>query len=632
MSTQTRRTLGGLLAALGLAASALGQDAPPVAPATGGQAETPPHPGVVLGRRAGMTLGARGVIPTVVVVPDPASYAEAIAGWKPSAIYPVLIDDGSAAAREDIARFVRGFRPESVVRWEAGPDGPSAGGAMRERRAVPRARALTESALYRAWGYDPEVTGGEGAYGLVGYWVANRHLPPGVIIADERDPAWTAALALAAARGEPIAWLELPGMVVDAGLAPGEIDGLCEAVESACEATGLPWRGLGDLLDAVTVCAGLPARYETAPEEFGASTDRLGRLADGERWAWAGQVFGTEPRAAYRAMCSVFLGIESAWLFDGYGSGEPWGQWDCTGAAEVLKKADILTMVDDEPRNTPADWKLRAERPLHAGLVMVNSSGNRVWFELGGSKAWAGDIPLLEIPAAMHMVHSWSAASPARSATVGGKWLERGVFVYAGSVHEPYLQAFVPTPIVAQRLIGGMAFGAAVRVDGGGPWRVAVLGDPLFAYGPRPVRLEEPLGLADPVPLDGAFKAAAAEGRYAEMYTGLALLGRDADVARLFVAMLRDQPEKLNGEVATAALFALYRTGSDEVFLRAYAVLPAEVAGMDDAVDALWHVGRRAARERSAYREAALGLMAGHIREKQAEADAAELTQLGGGP
>ena len=114
-----------------------------VVPAIAAQDDTPPdtaspaplaqptpekHPGVLLGRRAGALLATRPVIRTVVIVPDPASYAEAVARWTPMAMFPVLIDDGSWAAQEDIARFVRGFQPESVVRWEA-PDGTIKPGA-----------------------------------------------------------------------------------------------------------------------------------------------------------------------------------------------------------------------------------------------------------------------------------------------------------------------------------------------------------------------------------------------------------------------------------------------------------------------------------------------------------------------
>ncbi len=599
------------------------------------------HPGIQLGRRAGATLAARGVIPTLVLVPDPASYAEAIAHWTPSTIYPVLIDDGSWATREDIARFVRSFKPDKVVRWQAdSATNPTASPAMRPRRAIPNARQLTDNALERAWDFAPEPdTTDDPAIApfanqpppLITYWIQNRHAPPGIIIADERDPAWTAALALAAARGQPILWTTLPKLSINGSLPPAEIDAVCTQIEQFCAQTRLPWQTLGDALDAVTICAALPGRIETKPKEFVATTDRIGRHPDASRWAWAGQIFGSEPRAAYRAMCSIFLRTQSAWLFDGYNSTQPWVQWDCTAASENLKEVGIFTMLDDEPNNRLRDWKLRAERPVHADLILINSSGNRAWFDLSGSRARAGDIPLLDVPAAMHIVHSWSAVAPGAPATIAGRWLERGIFAYIGSVHEPYLQAFVPTPLFAQRLIAGMAFGAAGRLDAGEVWRITVLADPLFAYRAPSPRLETDLPLEDAASLRDQFKTAATNGEYAEMYASLSLLGRDSDTARLATAMLRDKPEHLTPAVAEAALFALFRTGMDDEFLRAYVVLPVDLANDLNAVDALWHVGRRAIRERSNCREAALTLMAAHIRETQKDADAAELQQLGGG-
>lgn len=620
--------LSALAVLLCLAGAAPAQDAAPPPPEPGAQTPATIHPGVQLGRRASVALAGRGVIPVVVIVPDPAAYAEAIGAWAPGSIFPVLIDDGGVESREDIARFVRGFEPRSVVRW--GGTGQGAGAPMRARRAVPRARELADAALPAAWDFEAEP-GAEPAGALVGHWVEERrHVPAGLVVADERDPAWTAALALAAARGQPLVWAELPNLVIDQALAPAGVSSVCGQIEAACERSRLPWRGLGDAIDAVTICARLPARYETAPKEFSATTDRLGRFADGSRWAWAGQVFGSEPQAAYRAMCSIFLGVGSAWLFDGYGSGEPWVRWDATAAAEQLKPAGIFTMVDDEPQNRVDDWKLRCERPVRAELICLNSSGNRAWFDIGGTRAWSGDLPLLEVPAAVHMVHSWSAAAPGQPVTIAGRWFERGVFAYAGSVHEPYLQAFVPTPMFATRMVAGMAFGSAARVDESGPWRVAILGDPLLSYGPRPERLEDDVPLEGAEGLADALKSAAGEQRYAAMYTLLSLQGRDADLARLFGAMLRDEPQELNAEVAVAALFALFRAGADDAFIRAYALLPEEIAGSVNAVDALWHVGRRVAREGSDFREAAFTLMSAHPRDRQADVDAAELRRLGG--
>jgi hypothetical protein len=452
-----------------------------------------------------------------------------------------------------------------------------------------------------------------------------------VILADERDPAWTAALALSAARAQPIMWALLPKLSVDSPMTREEAEPLCRAIEEFCVGTDLPWRDLGDAIDAVTVCAALPARIQTSPEEFVATTDRLGRLDANNRWGWAGQIFGSEPQAAYRAMCSIFLRAHTAWLFDGYGSTQPWVQWDASAAAEVLEGAGLFAAVDDEPRNTLGDWKLRAERPVRADLILVNSSGNRGWFELPSGRGRPGDIPLLDVPSAMHMVHSWSAVAPGRRITVAGRWLERGVYAYVGSVHEPYLQAFVPTPVFAERLVKGGALGAAARI--GGPiWRVAVIGDPLLTIGPEAGRATAALPLEGAGAVEESMKAAAKEQRYAESAAALALLGRDADAAKLFAAVAREKPEALDGELARAVLFPLFRTGMDDEFLRAYAALPAELAADGAAVDALWHVGRRVAREGGEYREAALTLMAAHMREDQAQDDARELAALGGTP
>ncbi|MDQ7013235.1 MAG: hypothetical protein Q9O74_04980, partial [Planctomycetota bacterium] len=579
------------------------QDQPEQAP-TPTVAPAQMHPGVLLGRRAGALLAARPVIRTVVIVPDPASYAEAIARWAPKAIYPVLIDDGSWTAQEDIARFVRGFQPEHVVRWQAPAGSLRPGSPMRPRRAVPNARQLADAALPRSWGFDPPAEAESDPptpAQLVRAWLALGLTSPGVILADRRDPAWTAALALAAGRGQPILWTEFPALAINRSLDHAQTDAFSSTIESLCAQLPLPWQGLGDAIDAVTICGSLPARTKTSPNEFAATTDRLGRSGatqDAARWAWAGQIFGSEPRAAYRAMCALFLRPRSTWTFDGYASTEPWVQWDGTLASQAFDDAGMLAMLDDEPRNTAADWKLRAQRPVHAGLILINSSGNRGWFDLSGSRAYAGDVPLLDVPAAVHMVHSWSAVAPGRPNTVAGRWLERGVFAYIGSVHEPYLQAFVPTPFVAKRLLTGMAFGAVGRLDDAPVWRISVLGDPLYSIRPESPVAETELPLEDTVYLNDLFRQAATDQRYADLFATLSLAGRDSDAARLFEAMLRDQPASLDAEVARAALFVLFRTGHDDEFLRAFSVLRAEDAAEINATDALWHVGRRTVRER----------------------------------
>src|SRR4051812_21537986 len=59
---------------------------------------------VRLGLRAEAVRRGWAAAPVVVIVSDPLSYVRAIGGWTLRSRYPVLLDDGSPSAREDIAR------------------------------------------------------------------------------------------------------------------------------------------------------------------------------------------------------------------------------------------------------------------------------------------------------------------------------------------------------------------------------------------------------------------------------------------------------------------------------------------------------------------------------------------------
>ena len=82
------------------------------------------------------------------------------------------------------------------------------------------------------------------------------------------------------------------------------------------------------------------------------------------------------------------------------------------------------------------------------------------------------------------MIHSFSAADPADPATIAGRWLTQGAFVYYGSVNEPYLLAFRPASVVAELAAAGVPMAAALRQSEvepfGRPWRLIYLGDPLY--------------------------------------------------------------------------------------------------------------------------------------------------------
>jgi len=536
--------------------------------------ETEPHPAQQLGRRSLVVRLTAPVAPVVVIAPNEASYYDAIAGWRPDRRYPVLLDDGSARAAHDIGRFVRAFAPERVVLLDpVEAESPVTIGSLRRTADRP-------------WGL-PE--GIDQAERVARYERDFKHTPPGVVLTSIDDPARTAAAAIAAFRGLPIGFVDVPG-AWPAVLAPETADALATAAENVAEESGLTWRGLGDDLDAVAVCLNAPvaAQVEGDPADRYALTDRIGRIGgakDAQRWAFAGQIAGDQSLAAYRAMSALFLDPGAAWLFDGYGSGSPWNTWDMTKTSEVFNAAGVTTHLDDEPANGLAAWRNRASEPLDSGIVMVNSSGSAEFFNLPSGRGKPGDAPLVSRPFAVHFVHSWSATRPDDTDTVAGRYLSRGAFAYIGSVQEPYLQAFAPSPSFAARLLTGFAWGGAPRQIGAERWRIAVLGDPMFTLAPRPAPRAE-IPEIDGTSLEDAIRAAAGD-RDIETLARLITLGaRDADAARLGRS-LAAADDGIEPKVAELLAPALFRLGDRTGCLAVAAFLPA--GACTEAIDAVWH-------------------------------------------
>lgn len=605
-----------LAAAWALTAAALGQQAPPAdgaegekpapsAPPAASAAEMPPSR--KLGLRAAMVRVQLPVVPVVVIVPDAKSYVAAIEAWdfEGGVRYPVLMDDGSWPSRQAIARFVRAMKPERVVRWSAPADAP----AWPDGDAARHARL--ERAAARPWGVEVPADAAADwspAAALAERWKAIPFAPPGVVISHASDPAWPAALALAAGRGQVLAWSTGVGKP-DGYMQPDDAAGLARRIELVAEGTGLGWKSLGDELDAITVCLNCSTKVFLGTGDQRAMlslTDWLGRNAGEtaakgparERWAWAGQIIGSEWQAAYAAMCSLYLETSNAWLFDGYDSSPPWHLFDMTESAKLLETGGIKTVLDDDAGRSIGAWLKRVSQGgVDAGMVLVNSSGNQDFFDLKPGQGKPADVPILRRPAMVHFVHSWSAAAPSDATTVAGRWLERGAFAYVGSVHEPYLQAFVPTPKLVVRLGAGLPLGAAARLDNGEPWKVSVLGDPLWTLSKRGPASKQPLPLAGAVGLEDDLSDAVKARDYAKALNCLLMLGRDADAAQLLAAVLKDDKDKLTPEAALAGVTSAFVAGDRETMLGAVAAalprLRDEAAvrrdGLWDARDLLWH-------------------------------------------
>lgn len=583
-----------------------------------------------LGARAEVIRRGWPVISAVVIVPDEPSFIEAIAAWTLQARYPVLIDDGSHLAREDIARFVRAFKPSRVVRWKSGKPWPA--DAAEQRRAI-------ESGLFRVWRGplqgETEAAQVDSAAALLDRWKRVGIAPPGVVVADPADPAWPAALALAAGRCQPIVWVGTESNV-NAELPAEKAAALAAAIESGCDSSSLPWRELGDALDAVTLCLNAPAKVNIAGQIF-AATDLLGRLPEGEgtdaaarakgkRWAWCGQIFGTPAQSSYRAMCSLFISPRTAWLFDGYKDQQPWSRYDQTAAAGPLRTVGLNATVDDTPDQGERAWRQRSASAVDAGLITVNTHGGAEEFNLEPGRCRPGDIPFLSVPSVVYFVHSYSAKLPAERMTVAGRWLERGGYAYFGSTDEPYLHAFVPTPALTARLASTFPWGAAVRFDDHREaWKVATFGDPLITLGPAPTAAAiAVLPLSGVENVEDTLRSAAAGRRFEEVIVAMTLLGRDSDVGRLVGAVIRDDPGSFSARVAAAAVLPLFRSGDTDLIVKCFGTFAKDQAD-GPLRDALWHACYN--RIPGTRDEAMLGALRANMRPDQLARDAAELTR-----
>lgn len=543
------------------------------------QARDVPAP-VRLGRRVELVRRRIGVVPAVVIARDARSYIDAIADWSLERRYPVLIDDGGAEARENIARFVRAFRPEDVL---------ITGESDRGFRAPDIADL--RAALAGAWG--------AGTWdALPDHFNALEFTPPGVVLTDASDPAWTAALALGAGRGQPIESIAVPPGHIGGRLGGDDLDAFLRASDNAviraAERHSAAWQSLGDDIEALTLCMNIPLRMEVGGNDVVALSDRLGRGDDERRWGWAGHLFGDEQTAAYRAMCALFLQPESVWLFDGYKNQRGFAEYDVQPAADMLRKVGLPVTVDDEPNASIEDWRDRTARPVTSGLIHVNSSGGRRYFNLNTGRGFASDIPALSVPAVVHFVHSFSAQNIGDPASIAHRWLAQGAYAYVGAVAEPYLSAFHPPSSLIPRLAAPAPLGAAARIDNAELWKIAIIGDPLLTLGPVMPRANGSAPIEGARSLEKPMQQALEQRDFETALRALVMLGRDADVVRVAKALRKDAPEDWTATIAEIILPAAHRTAQRDLFLAAFNTLDPETAGAPIRRDMLWQAMRPA--------------------------------------
>lgn len=572
-----------------------------------------------IGVRAHILREAQQVADAVIIVGNASDAARVIGSWGGLTRFPVLIDDGSLLAAENIARFVRAFAPKTVLRWAPSDSEPWPTEIQdaAKKMALTLGRTLDRN--------NPPATMTE----VVGKMREAGIGPNGVVVVDPSDEAWIAGLALAAGRSQALTFVKTNGRV-NGAMSGAEMRALADGIQTQLKVIGVEWEVIADEIDAVTLVSNSALRVNLGIDgkDEKALTDLIGRHRGGigNRWAWCGAIFGDSQTALYRAMCGLFLPADSAWLFDGYGRGDPWDLYDMTSTSRLLEPNGYAVEVHDAPANRVRDWRSAVSDGVDADLVLINSRGNMSFFQLGDGKAQAGDIPLLGSPAAVHLVHSWSSRAPASNRTVAGRWLEHGAYLFYGSVDEPFLNAFVQTPRIAARLLSGMPFGVAVRQDAGPPWKLNVMGDPLvtFLSGSKAgQRLGANVTFGEAALVADEVSASLKAGEFSAALRSLTISGRDGDAARLASALLRDRPEAVGNEAAYWMVLPLFRAGNAEALADAYNRIDPERQNTMLLQDALWHASRRVFKKGPNTQME--GLLRRNLREGQEDTDAIEV-------
>ncbi|MCH7601778.1 MAG: hypothetical protein IIB54_03320 [Planctomycetes bacterium] len=553
--------------------------------------QAPVHWATKLGLRALQAELSCPLTDRVVLVPDGATYLDELSKWSLDGRWPVLIEDDFLTPM-----FLRRFRPaeiilrDSVGEWKGNVTGK---------------RAVLEAIVIGAWGGDPDSQSTTETLAALGY------SPPGVIVTSVHDPAWTAAVALAAGRGQLLLWLDGQYGTPNATLGDERARQLRKKVEDLIIETGLPYQDIGDAIDTLTICRSMAGKVGLqlpndqrvpAPEKYRegpvALTDYLSRREDWSRYAFTGWIFGSEVRCAYVAMCSLFLPRESIALINTYPDQGNWKAYAMGKAAESLHEQGFDVLHTQGTAASRVAWMESLAGGFGRDVLIMNSKGNAGDFHLSDTVAMAIDVPLCAVPTVVHFTHSWAMRAPANSATVAGRWLDHGAYAFVGSVHEPLLSAFVPPERLAGRLIGMAPLLVACRwwVEDGilaRPWRVNTFGDPLMTFpSPKIVkrqRIQQPAAygtkLADHTrTLMGLIQAKPSGDVYREAVKSLVLLGRD-DLAIQLWRMAAQQ--EVGDHAAEAVLGSLFRAGLSDDFLEAWKHVSEP---QERERDMLWHL------------------------------------------
>ena len=439
-----------------------------------------------LGIRSAFFARQWPAVDTVVLVPDLPTWLDEIMKWNmQSGRWPVLLEDDYYTRL-----FVRRFAPKTIIRR------PSLGTSLpedpKELESMVRRQRIT------SWAGAEAADAGKTINDL---FRERNWAPPGIVATSFSDSAWPAAVTLAIARGQLLRTLDAnfgePFSTMDGTNVPL----LRSRIEKMFADTGWTWGTLGDQLQTLTLCRDFPTRAKvylpqnarvnlpganlSSVDPPVAVTDLICRNADFQRYAICGWLFGDHIRSIYMAMCSVFIDRDSISLFSAYETRSGIEAYRISPAGKQLRSAGYEVVSQTIDRNATLEgWRRLVMGGFKSDVLFMNTSGRNSQLEMAlETNGKTSDVPTLTQPLALHMIHSYSLQNPDNPRTIGGRWLDRGVYAYVGSCEEPFISAF-RTPLEVVEWIANYApFLVSARKYQGEmskPWRVVSIGDPLM--------------------------------------------------------------------------------------------------------------------------------------------------------
>lgn len=314
---------------------------------------------------------------------------------------------------------------------------------------------------------------------LINFFTAKNIKPQGLVLTGIKSSKLPAALALASYHGQILDFYTPPASSLLGAYSEKSKEIIRKDIINIIQSWGYPYKGLGNGIDAITIALNMPFKYS----KYYSLDDAVNRETPNavDCYAYTGRLLDVvDGMALYQAMCSIFLNTQNCLLFDKWPP--RWGRSLELGAWELRKKIPCLVIRDSFKK-----WRRLVEPLNRFDLIFINAAGS--------PDNWSGgtldDIPDTE-PVAIHFAHSSSAADPTNPNTIAGKWLLNGAFIYYGAISEPYADSFNRSLDMAERLIKGAPFGAAVQnkttipKNRAKPWRLILIGDPLFKPKFRP--------------------------------------------------------------------------------------------------------------------------------------------------